>query len=208
MSNPKWYQKTSGIVLMIILFFPIGLFLMWRHASWSTLVKAVITGLFAVVLFWNPKSEDGGLELQRETADQLVEEDDGNIDAGSEDLSAQKRLEAEQARQDSIAEVEKEREKQKCISDADALFLKLQEMYVELQSFRKTKDFNNYGFGRGGKYYPWLEKIEKMKDDPRNRCCLIYKGCVAGELEMLGMEYVSSNGQDTDYSISTSKLFR
>ena len=208
MNNLKWYQKNPGIVLMIILFFPIGLFLMWSHASWSTLVKAVITGVFAVLLFWNSESDNESIEIQHETADQLVEEAEGNINAGSEDLGAQKRLEAEQARQDSIAQIEKERERQKCIDDADALFLNLQDMYVELQSFRKTRDFKNYGFGRGGKYFPWLEKIGEMRDDPRNRCCLIYKGCVAGDLEMLGMEYVSSEGQDTDYSISTSKLFK
>ena len=80
-------------------------------------------------------------------------------------------------------------------------------MHEELQSFRKTEDFNLYGFGRGGKFYPWLEKVGKMKDDPRNKCCLMYKNCVAGELEMLGLEYVTSDGVDTEYSIATSKLF-
>ena len=80
-------------------------------------------------------------------------------------------------------------------------------VHEELQSFRKTEDFNLDGFGRGGKFYPWLEKVGKMKDDPRNKCCLMYKNCVAGELEMLGLEYVTSDGVDTEYSIATSKLF-
>ena len=188
MTNPKWYQKTSGIVLMIILFFPVGLFMMWRYSSWSTLTKAVITGVFAIILFWNPNGSEDGLEVQNSAAIQQVEE-------------------AEQARLDSIVKAEKELEKQKCIADADAFYLELKKMHEELQSFRSTKLFNDFGFGRGGAHYPWLEKIGKMKGDPRNKCCLIYKNCVAGDLEMLGMEYVTSDGRDTDYSIATSMLF-
>ena len=207
MTIPKWYQKTSGIVLMIILFFPIGLYLMWRHASWSTFTKAIITGFFAVALLWNPKSDTGAYEIQNTTTDQLVEEAESDIETELEDLSSQTRREAGQLKQDSIAEVDKEREKQTCIDDADALYAELQEMHEELQSFRKTDDFNLYGFGRGGKYYPWLKKIGEMKDDPRNKCCLIFKNCVAGELEMLGMEYVTSDGKDTEYSMATSELF-
>ena len=172
---------------MIILFFPIGLFLMWRYSSWSTLTKAAITGVFAVALLWSPEKDGDGRELQTLAADQQVEK-------------------AEEG-QDSVNGDEEELARQKCFDDADALYVELKEMHEELQSFRKTEDFNFYGFGRGGKYYPWLEKIGKMKDDPRNKCCLIHKNCVAGELEMLGMEYVTSDGRDTEYSIATSKLF-
>lgn len=111
------------------------------------------------------------------------------------------------AKQDSNHEVQKEQEKKKCIADAEDFYRELQSMYTELQSFRKTKDFKFYGFGRGGDYYPWLERIGKMKDDPRNRCCLIHKNCVAGILEMLGMEYASEEGRDTDYTVQTSMLF-
>lgn len=207
MSNLKWYQKTSGIVLMIVLFFPIGLFLMWRHSSWSMLTKGVITGVFAVALIYNPNRDARADEIHIETTDQLVEESESNIDNDSEDISVQTRQESKQARQDPNATTEKEREQQKCVDDADALYGELQEMHEELQSFRKTEDFNLYGFGRGGKFYPWLEKVGKMKDDPRNKCCLMYKNCVAGELEMLGLEYVTSDGVDTEYSIATSKLF-
>lgn len=207
MTNSKWYQKTPGIVLLIILFFPIGLFLMWRHATWSTMTKAIITGFFAVALLWNPNSDSGASEIPVETTDQRAEEGQSDVEVESEDMNSQTSLEAEDAGQEGDVEAEKEREKQQCIDDANALYSELQEMHEELQSFRKTEDFNFYGFGRGGQYYPWLEKIGKMKDDPRNKCCLIFKNCVAGELEMLGMEYVTSQGEDTEYSIATSELF-
>ena len=200
---------------MIILVFPIGLFLMWRHSSWSTLTKTVITGAFAVALLWNPDKDADPLadlleDREKAVYQQAEEVEDNevvkdNLISLSKDLRTQLRLEVEKAWQDSLNGDQEAR--QKCIDDADALYIELKEMHEELQSFRKIEDFKFYGFGRGGKYYPWLEKIGKMKDDPRNKCCLIHKNCVAGELEMLGMEYVTSDGRDTEYSIATSKLF-
>lgn len=50
MENKKWYQKTLGIIILLILFFPIGLFLMWKHARWNKIVKIIITGIFALFL--------------------------------------------------------------------------------------------------------------------------------------------------------------
>lgn len=44
----KWYQKPFGIVLMLILFFPIGLYLMWRYATWPKSAKWVVTGILAL----------------------------------------------------------------------------------------------------------------------------------------------------------------
>jgi hypothetical protein len=207
MSTPKWYKKTWAIVLLIIVFFPIGLVLMWRHASWSTTTKAVITGLFALALVSSPDRDDEGLGIDQKATDQLDSEAEEDVETDSNDASDQTLLKAEQAKQDSIAEVQKEQEKKKCIADAEDFYRELQGMHTELQSFRKTKDFKFYGFGRGGDYYSWLERIGKMKDDPRNRCCLIHKNCLAGELEMLGMEYASEEGRDTDYTIQTSMLF-
>lgn len=46
----KWYQKGWGIVLLLIIFFPIGIYLMWRYAKWNKLVKGVITGILALMV--------------------------------------------------------------------------------------------------------------------------------------------------------------
>ena len=204
MSTEKWYQKTWGVVLLIILFFPIGLAVMWRHASWKVTTKALITGFFALAVLWGPDKNVENAGIEQGATDQVVTEAEEGVETESNDASDQSLL---KAKQDSIAEVQKEQEKKNCIADADDFYRELQGMHAELQSFRKTKDFKVYGFGRGGDYYPWLERIGKMKDDPRNRCCLIHKNCVAGELEMLGMEYASEEGRDTDYTIQTSMLF-
>ena len=45
----KWYQKTAWILLLLLFFFPLGLFLMIRYTKWNKLVKTVL-GVFSG--FW------------------------------------------------------------------------------------------------------------------------------------------------------------
>lgn len=47
-SSKKWYQRTLWIVLLLIFFFPVGLFLMWKYAKWAKPVKIVVSALLAV----------------------------------------------------------------------------------------------------------------------------------------------------------------
>lgn len=46
----KWYQKNYGIILVLIIFFPIGLYLMWKYAEWNKKIKGVITGILALMV--------------------------------------------------------------------------------------------------------------------------------------------------------------
>lgn len=46
-TKKKWYQTTGGIIALLILFFPVGLFLMWKHATWNKTTKWIVTGIFA-----------------------------------------------------------------------------------------------------------------------------------------------------------------
>ena len=46
----KWYQKKGGIIVLLIFFFPVGLYLMWKHSSyWPKRTKILIT--VAVLVF-------------------------------------------------------------------------------------------------------------------------------------------------------------
>jgi hypothetical protein len=49
----KWYQRSGGIVLLLFLFFPAGLYLMWRYATWNKGVKWIVTGIFAFLVLIN-----------------------------------------------------------------------------------------------------------------------------------------------------------
>lgn len=63
-NKTKWYSSTWGIILALILCFPVGLVLMWLNAPWSKNVKLIITSCFIwplwiYVIFkmtsWEPK---------------------------------------------------------------------------------------------------------------------------------------------------------
>jgi hypothetical protein len=48
--QPTWYQKPLAILLLLVFFFPAGLFLMWKYAPWNKTVKWGITGFFLLLL--------------------------------------------------------------------------------------------------------------------------------------------------------------
>jgi len=63
----KWYHRTGGIILWIIIFYPVGLYLMWRYASWSKKWKLGITGIYALFMmgmFNLPEQEVSNLNTQ------------------------------------------------------------------------------------------------------------------------------------------------
>ena len=38
-----WYERPSYVISFLVLFFPVGLFLMWRNMKWNKIVKTIIT---------------------------------------------------------------------------------------------------------------------------------------------------------------------
>lgn len=48
--DKKWYKNPIAIIALLVLFFPVGLFLMWKYANWNKAVKWVITGVFALLV--------------------------------------------------------------------------------------------------------------------------------------------------------------
>lgn len=46
----KWYQSNVAIIALLIFFFPVGLFLMWKYAGWNKVVKIVVTGFYTLIV--------------------------------------------------------------------------------------------------------------------------------------------------------------
>lgn len=46
----KWYKTNAGIIALLIIFFPVGLYLMWRYANWPKNAKLIVTGFLAVCI--------------------------------------------------------------------------------------------------------------------------------------------------------------
>lgn len=67
--NKKWYQKTGWIIAWLILFFPVGLFLMWKYADWKKSVKGIVSALFAFIIIGAALSPSKSLEDAKLSAD-------------------------------------------------------------------------------------------------------------------------------------------
>lgn len=52
-SEKKWYQKPITVVLFLIFFFPVGLYLMWKHELWSKTARWIISAVFALAIIAN-----------------------------------------------------------------------------------------------------------------------------------------------------------
>lgn len=50
----KWYQKPEGVIALLILFFPAGLYLMWKNEHWTKRTRWIVTIVLAIaVLSYN-----------------------------------------------------------------------------------------------------------------------------------------------------------
>jgi hypothetical protein len=57
-TSMKWYQKSWAAVLLLIFFFPVGLFLMWKYQPWKKGVKIAVTALFAVMVIGSAANQN------------------------------------------------------------------------------------------------------------------------------------------------------
>ena len=46
----KFYQKNWFVILMLVLFFPVGLFLMWKYTNWRNYAKIIVTVVIALLV--------------------------------------------------------------------------------------------------------------------------------------------------------------
>lgn len=49
-SKKSWYKSNLGIIALLILFFPAGIFLMWKYTNWNKKAKWAITGIFVLLI--------------------------------------------------------------------------------------------------------------------------------------------------------------
>jgi hypothetical protein len=84
---------------------------------------------------------------------------------------------------------------------------KTRQLYQELMAFKNDNEFHRVGFGRCCKYYNWMQKVEKLREDP-NAKLLLQKGVVVGDLLMLGLEYAKNGGRETDYTKYMNQQFK
>lgn len=58
----KWYNKKMFTVLMLIIFFPLGLYLMWKNKHFKKSVRIIISSIFLFLIIASGMSVDEGLD--------------------------------------------------------------------------------------------------------------------------------------------------
>ncbi|HCY82129.1 MAG TPA: hypothetical protein DHV22_11260, partial [Xanthomarina gelatinilytica] len=49
----KWHQNPVTVILFLIFFFPVGLYLMWKHNLWNKTARVVISVFFGLMIISN-----------------------------------------------------------------------------------------------------------------------------------------------------------
>jgi hypothetical protein len=89
----------------------------------------------------------------------------------------------------------------------ERLFKEFESLYNELIGFKDKADFKEFGFGEGGPYNKWLKNVEALGSKPDSKLLASHHGVLVGELETLGLEYVSSHGKETDVTKFFNNIF-
>ncbi|MFZ5376615.1 MAG: hypothetical protein ACOZAN_03030 [Patescibacteria group bacterium] len=69
----KWYQKSIGVVIFLILFFPVGLYLMWKHKVWNMPIRIILSVFFALVVMGQILSPKSSTPVSQGNEQQQVE---------------------------------------------------------------------------------------------------------------------------------------
>ena len=92
----KFYEKTWFTVLMLLLFFPVGLFLMWKYQKFNVGARIIISGFFGFLILSNLL---GDSDTNESEATAMKEEEAVTVDAEAEtaEPTAEEVAAAEQA---------------------------------------------------------------------------------------------------------------
>lgn len=84
--SEKWYQCTAFTVIMLILFFPVGLVFMWIYRkNWKTVVKATITAIFIILVLPSAFGDEDNSYNKEQVTSESEENEEENRDVQEDD---------------------------------------------------------------------------------------------------------------------------
>ncbi len=101
---------------------------------------------------------------------------------------------------DSIRRLEAITQKEQLKKELYPLVEDIAKQYHLLMEIKNTSVFRTYGFGRGGPYHAWLHNVDILLNHSRQYSLWEEFGFGVLSLKQLGLEYVESNGRETDFS--------
>ena len=116
----KWYQKTWAIVLLLIFFFPIGLFLMWKYGKWKRIHKVIVTVLVALVVIGSVSSNPSTSNNVTTSNKQETIEEDKSIQSDYKEQNEVKENEKDRIEQEQKEAAEKEQKEREAQQQAAA----------------------------------------------------------------------------------------
>ncbi|MGH2664868.1 hypothetical protein [Flavobacterium sp.] len=92
-TTDSWYEKTWLVVLLCILFFPVGLYALWKNSSIAKGFKIGVTVIIALILISNIREKDSKISNQPEKQS-VTKELNSNPVSGNEEesLNAEKEI--------------------------------------------------------------------------------------------------------------------
>lgn len=70
----KFYKESWFIIAMLLVFFPLGLYLMWRYTRWSKFSKIIITILIAIEILLAVNAENEPNKINTQPIQQKTEQ--------------------------------------------------------------------------------------------------------------------------------------
>ena len=83
----------------------------------------------------------------------------------------------------------------------------LSTLFQDLMKFKGSPEFQRVGFGICCKYNKWLKQVDELDQEFTSDDFRRFK-FVPGDLKQLGLEYMKSQGRETDYTRFMTKTIR
>lgn len=132
----KLTENNNFIIAMLVLFFPIGLYFMWKNAQWSKRSKIIVTAIFGVLtiatLTNDPDSEENVSEPKQEQT-QATEKEETQQEESEETISEESEsLGNEVEETEAVADEESEEISDDFRDNAGKYLLQLSDSYMVL----------------------------------------------------------------------------
>lgn len=112
--NKNWYEKNWAIILFLILFFPVGIFLMWKYSNWNKILKIVISVVFALIVIGNMNSKTPNTTSTSTSTEIKESKEEPKAEEKTTEQIAKEKTDAEaKAAADAEAKAEKEAKEEK-----------------------------------------------------------------------------------------------
>lgn len=163
----KFYEKTWFTVIMLLLFFPVGLFLMWKYQKFNKIARIIISVFFGFLiignLFGESESNQTGttaieetdtisveaeVETEEPTAEEVVATEEAAKKEQEKVDAAAKKAEEEEAARKAEEEMKKKEEAEQAAAEA----LELEEMLFDADLQSQVNELGN-GLGLIGELF-------------------------------------------------------